>query len=44
MEDSDPLIAAPEVNETLQGNVQTSFIMLAQSLDQRKAAGDRVKC
>ena len=43
LEDSD-LIAAPEVNKRLQGKVQASLIMPAQTLEQRKTAGDRVKC
>ena len=43
VEDSDPLIAAPELNEGPQGKVQSIFIMLAQSLYQRKTAGNRVK-
>ena len=43
LEDSDPLIAAPELNERLQGKVQNIF-MLAQSLDQRKTKANTVKC
>ena len=33
LEDSDPLISGPELNERLQGKVQNIFTMLAQSLD-----------
>ena len=44
LEDSDSLIAAPELNERLQEKVQNIFIMLAQSLDQRKTAENTVKC
>ena len=40
----DPLIPAPELNEKPQGKVQNIFIMLAQSLDQRKTVRNRVKC
>ena len=40
----DPLIPAPELNERPQGKVQNIFIMLAQSLDQRKTVRNRVKC
>ena len=39
MEDSDPLIAAAELNEKLPKKVQNVFIVTAQSLDQRKNAG-----
>ena len=34
MEDADPLIAAPELNERFQGKVQNIFVVLAQSIDQ----------
>ena len=44
LEDSDSLIVAPELNERLQEKVQNIFIMLAQSLDQRKTAENTVKC
>ena len=44
LEDPDPLIAAAELNESLLGKVQNIFIMVAQSLDQRKTAGNTVKC
>ena len=44
LEDSDSLIVAPELNERLQEKVQNIFIMLAQSLDQRKTAENIVKC
>ena len=44
LEDSDPLIAAAELDERLPGQVQNIFIMVAQSLDQRKTAGNTVKC
>ena len=44
VEDSDPLFAAPELNERPQGKAQSIFVMLAQSLYQRKTAGNRVKC
>ena len=40
LEDSDPLIAAAELNEKLPKKVQNVFIMAAQSLDQRKNAGN----
>ena len=40
LEDSDPLIAATELNEKLPEKVQNVFIMAAQSLDQRKNAGN----
>ena len=43
VEDSDPLFAAPELNERPQGKAQSIFVMLAQSLYQRKTAGNRVK-
>ena len=33
MEDADPLIAAPELNERFQGKVQNIFVVLAQSID-----------
>ena len=44
LEDSDPLNVATELNERLQGKVENIFIMLAQSLDQRKTAGNTEKC
>ena len=44
LENSDPLIAAPELNERPEGKLQDIFIMLAQSLYQRKTARNRVKC
>ena len=44
LEDFDQLIAAPKLNERLQGKVRNIFIMLFQSLDQRKNAGKTVKC
>ena len=44
LEDSDSLIVAPELNERLQEKVQNIFIMLAQSLDQRKTSENTVKC
>ena len=44
LEDSDPLITAPGRNGRPQGEVKNILIMLAQSLDQRKTAGNRVKC
>ena len=40
----DPLIPPPELNKWPQGKVQNIFIMLAQSLDQRKTAENTVKC
>ena len=40
LEDSDPLIAATELNEKLPEKVQNVFIMATQSLDQRKNAGN----
>ena len=40
----DPLIPPPELNKWPQGKVQNIFIMLAQSLDQRKTVRNRVKC
>ena len=39
LEDSDPLIAAAELNEKLPKKVQNVFIIAAQSLDRRKNAG-----
>ena len=36
LEDSDPLMAAAELNESLPKKVQNVFIMAALSLDQRK--------
>ena len=44
LENSDPLIAAPELNERPEGKLQDIFIMLAQSLYQRKTERNRVKC
>ena len=44
LEDSDPLIVAAELNEKLLGKVQYILIMVGQSLDQRKTAGNTVKC
>ena len=41
---SDPLISAAKLNEILPGKIQTIFIMVAQSLDQRKNAENKVKC
>ena len=43
LEDSDPLIAAAGLNERLLEKVHNIFIMVAQSLDQRKTAGNTVK-
>ena len=44
LKDSDLLIAAPELNEMLQGKTQNIFIMLLQSLGQRRNRGNTVKC
>ena len=41
---SDPLISTAKLNEILPGKIQTIFIMVAQSLDQRKNAENTVKC
>ena len=38
LEDSDPLIGAPELNERLPEKIQNVFIISSQSLDQRKNA------
>ena len=40
LEDSDPLIAASELNERLSKKVQNVFIMATLSLDQGKNAGN----
>ena len=44
LKDSDLLIAAPELNERLQRKIQNIFIMLLQSLGQRRNGGNTVKC
>ena len=44
LQGSDPLISAAKLNEILPGKIQTIFIMVAQSLDQRKNAENTVKC
>ena len=41
--DSDPLILAAKLNERLLRKVQNILIMVAQSLDQRRNAGNTVK-
>ena len=44
LKDSDLLIAAPELNERLQGKIQNIFIILLQSFGQRGNGGNTVKC
>ena len=44
LEDSDPLIMAAKLNERLLRKVQNILIMVAESLDQRRNAGNTVKC
>ena len=46
LEDSGPLIVATELNEIFPKKLQNVFIMVAQSLDQRKNAGNTklIKC
>ena len=43
LEGSDSLIAAAQWNERLPGNIQNIFVMVAQSLDPRKNAGNTLK-
>ena len=43
LEGSDSLIAAAQWNEKLPGNIQNIFVMVAQSLDPKKNAGNTLK-
>ena len=44
LEDSDLLIRPAELNKRFLRKVQNIFIMVSQRLDQRKTAGNTIKC
>ena len=44
LEDSDLLIRPAELNKRFLRKVQNIFIMVSQRLDQKKTAGNTIKC